>query len=80
MLLPSAADFIDVCLNQCLSSPKLALFQANILRHFDAWLNPELRLAVCAMHMDVHALLFAGKEVEAIPAFAKNCWTHATKA
>ena len=55
MLLPSAADFIDVCLNQGLSSPKLALFHTYSLRHFDARLKPELGLAIGAMHVDVHA-------------------------
>jgi hypothetical protein len=74
VLLPSAPDFIDVSLDQCLSSPKLALFETRIFRHFDARLNPKLRLTVGTMHMHVHSRLLAREEVEAESGFAKDCW------
>jgi hypothetical protein len=77
VLFPSAANFIGVCLDQDLSSPKLALFHTHILRHFDARLKPELRLAIGAMHVDVHSRLLARKKVEAESAFAKDCRAHA---
>jgi hypothetical protein len=78
VLFPSAADFISVCLDQCLSNPKLALFHTYILRHFDARLKPELRLAIGAMHVNVHSRFLAREKVEAESAFAKDCRAHAT--
>jgi hypothetical protein len=77
VLFPSAADFISVCLDQGLSSPKLALFHTYILRHFDTRLKPELRLAISAMNMNVHSRLLSREKVEAESAFAKDCRAHA---
>jgi hypothetical protein len=76
VLLPSVADFIDVSLDQYLSSPKLAFFETHILRHFDARLNPELRFTLGAMHVHVHSRLLTREEVEAETGFAKDCWAH----
>jgi hypothetical protein len=46
VLMPSAADFIDVALDQCLRRLQTAFAHAGILRRFDARLNPKLRLTV----------------------------------
>ena len=79
MLLPSAADIIDVCLDQSLSDPKLSLVHADILRHFDEWLKPELGFAIGAMHMNVHARLLAREKVEAITGLSEYRGTHVAR-
>ena len=59
--------------------PKLAVVQPIILRQFDSRLKPELRFAVRAVHVDVHARLLAGKEEKPEAVFAEDGRAHAPK-
>ena len=47
--------------------------------HVDGGLQPELRLSVGMIHVDMHPRLFTGKEVEAKPTDAKNGRTHVVR-
>jgi len=58
--------------DQSLGRPNLAVVQAVILRQFDLRLKPELRLSVCAMHMDMHARFLAREEKEPESILAKD--------
>jgi hypothetical protein len=65
-----------VLLNQAKRFADFPLRQAIILRQFDDWLNPELRLPVRAHDVNVHPGLFAREEVETIAACAKYGRAH----
>jgi hypothetical protein len=44
----------------------------NILREFDLWFKPELRFAICADDVNVHAGFFPRKEKEPISSFSMD--------
>jgi hypothetical protein len=58
--------------DQCLGRPNLAVVQPVILRQFDLRLKPELRLSVCAMHVDMRARFLAREEKEPESILAKD--------
>ena len=64
VLAPGIFDFIPSFLHTLESPRDLQWREAMALRYFDLWLKPELGLALLAPHMDMHSLLFSGKEKE----------------
>jgi len=73
---PGPADFVDMRLHQLPRRLQVALAHADILRRFDARLNPKFRFSVSTLHVDVHPRLFAGKEIEAITGLSEYRRTH----
>jgi hypothetical protein len=47
-----------------------------ILRERDLWFQPELRLTIGVLNVDVWPRLFSGEEVEAVPTRAENRGAH----
>ena len=68
--------------DQSFGRPNLAVVQAVILRQFNLRLNPELRLAICVVHMHVEPRFLAREEKETESILAKDsraqglqlCW------
>ena len=58
--------------DQSFDRPNLAVVQAVILRQFNLRLNPELRLAICVVHMHVEPGFLAREEKEPEAVFAKD--------
>jgi len=71
MLRPSAADFIEVLLNQMLCLSHLFRLEAEIDGQLDSRINPEFRFTVRVLHVHVSAPLLTGEEIEAEP-FARR--------
>ena len=71
VLRPSAADFIQVLLNQILGFGHLLRLEADVPRELDCRIDAELRLAVGMLNMHVRAELFAREEIDRNP-FARN--------
>ena len=71
VLRPSAADFIQVLLNQILGFGHLLRLEADVPRELDCRIDAELHLAVGMLNMHVRAELFAREEIDRNP-FARN--------
>jgi hypothetical protein len=50
--------------------------QADVLDYLNRRFEPELRLTVLPLNMDMHPRLFPREEVEPEAAFTKYCGTH----
>jgi hypothetical protein len=61
------------------SSPNLLICQAIIVRQGDPRLKPKLRLAIRALHMNVHPWLLAREEKEPKATIAKDRGAHSTE-
>jgi hypothetical protein len=59
-----------------LDLPYLETRQPKILRQFDLRLQPEFRLTVAAVDVDMRPRFFTGKEKKPIAFFPKDRWTH----
>jgi hypothetical protein len=56
--------------------PDLSRCDPLILRHFDAWLKPDLDFTFGGFDVHVHSILFPRVEVKPIGSITKNSWTH----
>jgi hypothetical protein len=76
VFVPSALKLIVVYLDNLLDLFKLTPRQLDVICQLDVRLQPELRLPIPAIHMNVHSRLFTGEEKESITLLAKYCRTH----
>ena len=76
VLRPGAADFIQVLLNQILSFGNLLRLEAVVRVEFNSRFDPELRLPVSMLNMDMRPPFFSREEIKAEPSNAQDCRAH----
>ena len=73
---PSVLKLIVVYLDNLLDLFDLAPRQPKVIRQLDVRFQPELRLAVTAVDMNMHPRLLTGEEEKTVTLFSKYCRAH----
>jgi hypothetical protein len=78
VLAPCGADLIEVLLDQDLNLRDLLWFQPEVRRQLHGGIDPELRLTLSVLNMNVPSSFLAGKEVEPKSLGPEDRRTHET--